>query len=295
MSHLAIEQNTLRAFIANAQFDQETILGRDSAWPRITVVTPSYNQGRFLEQTILSVLNQNYPNLEYIVLDGGSTDNSIDVIRGYEKYLSYWESKPDGGQAAAIARGFGEATGDILAYLNSDDVYMPNTLNTVAKYFSLNRTVQWIYGDCMIIDSQNVVIRRMYPPRFHAKIFLYENQIVPQQSAFWRSAFYQRVGGIAPGLHFCMDYDLLMKFVQAGEMPARIGDVLAGFRIHGDAKSSRLKVVQQEEYSRIFKGVTGRSFTPIDHLTSAWCRLKRYFLSPKALLEAIKVRLSGAN
>ena len=242
----------------------------------------------------MSVLNQNYPNLEYIVLDGGSTDNSPDVLRAYGRYLSHWESEPDGGQAAAIAKGFGKATGEILAYLNSDDVYMPDTLNKVAKYFSFNRRAQWLYGDCAIIDSDNAVLRRMYPPTFDAQIFLYENQIVPQPSAFWRSDLYRRVGGVASGLHFCMDYDLLMKFVQAGETPARMSDVLAGFRIHEDAKSSRLQVIQQEEYSRIFADVTGRSFTPFDRLTSAWCRLKRYCLSPRALFEAIRVRLSGA-
>jgi len=295
LSQLGIEQNTLRAFITRAQFDEATILGRDGTWPRITVITPSYNQGRFLEETILSVLNQNYPNLDYIIMDGGSTDNSLDLIRAYAKYLSHWEAQPDGGQAAGIAAGFGKAAGEILAYLNSDDLYMPDALKKVAKYFSLNSKVQWMYGDCLVIDSDNHIIRRMYPPAFDETIFLYENQIVPQQSAFWRRTLYERVGGITGGFQFCMDYDLLMKFVQAGEVPAHIKDVLAAYRIHQNAKSSRLQVVQQEEYSRIFEGITGRSFTPIDRLTSAWCRLKRYFLSPQALLEAIRVRLSGAN
>jgi glycosyltransferase involved in cell wall biosynthesis len=240
------------------------------------------------------VLNQNYPNLEFIIMDGGSTDNSIEIIRAYEGSFSHWQSVPDGGQANAIAAGFRCATGEILAYLNSDDLYLPHTLKTVATYFSINSEVQWMYGDCLVIDSDNHIIRRMYPPAFDETIFLYENQIVPQQSAFWRRTLYERVGGITGGFQFCMDYDLLMKFVRAGARPGNIGDVLGAFRVHRDAKSSRLQLVQQQEYRTIFQGVTGRSFRYTDRLRRVWCRAKRYLLSPQALLESIRIRLSGA-
>ena len=122
-------------------------------YPKISIITPSYNQGQFLEQTILSILSQDYPNLEYIIMDGGSSDNSVEIIRKHEDNLTYWVSEPDKGQSDAINKGFQRATGDILTWLNSDDYYLPGTLHTVAEYFTQHPDVECIYGDLQVVAS----------------------------------------------------------------------------------------------------------------------------------------------
>jgi len=284
---------TLKDFISRAQFDEAIVLERDENWPRVTVVTPSFNQGRYLEQTILSVLNQNYPNLEFIIMDGGSTDNSLEIIRKYGNYLTHWESKHDDGQAAAIADGFRLASGDVLAYLNSDDMYLPGALRKVGEFFKEHELAQFMYGDCLIIDSQNKVIRRIYPIDFNRDIFLHDNAIIPQQAAFWRRDLYLRVGEIDRTLRFCMDYELWMRFMLAGTALVRVKDVLAAFRWHGDSKTSRLQHILYEEYRSIFQEVTGRPLGRRNSLKILYLRLIRYCLEPRGLLEAIRTRLLG--
>src|SRR5882672_2272557 len=127
-------------------------------WPKVTIVTPSYNQGEFLEETIRSVLLQGYPNLEYIIIDGGSTDRSVEIIRRYEKWLAHWVSERDRGQSDAINKGFSRSTGDICAYLNSDDVYLPHALLSVARLFEKHPDAALLYGDCQLIDESSRVV-----------------------------------------------------------------------------------------------------------------------------------------
>ena len=137
--------------------------------PKISIVTPSFNQGRFLEETILSVLNQRYPNLEYIVIDGGSTDESVDIIRRYENRLAYWISERDNGQVPAINKGLEQATGDIFAFINSDDVYLPGAFAAVAEYFENYPECEWVCGDTMMFgdgyatELMQTVVRAVRP------------------------------------------------------------------------------------------------------------------------------------
>ena len=147
------ESREIRDFVSKPLFDEKIILNRDLAWPRISIVTPSFNQGRFLERTILSVLNQNYPNLEYIVMDGGSTDESVEIIKKYENYLAYWISEKDNGQSDAIKKGFQKSTGEILAWLNSDDIYLSGALRGVAGFFRDGKGTEVVYGNRYIIDE----------------------------------------------------------------------------------------------------------------------------------------------
>src|SRR6266576_1298377 len=121
--------------------------------PKISIVTPSFNQGRFLEETILSVLNQNYPNLEYIIIDGGSTDETVDVIRRYEDRLAYWVSEKDRGQVHAINKGIEKTTGDLFGFINSDDLYLPGTFSAVAEYFESHPQAEWVCGDTIMFEA----------------------------------------------------------------------------------------------------------------------------------------------
>lgn len=165
--------------------------------PRISIVTPSFNQGQFLEECIDSVLSQNYPNLEYIVMDGGSTDNSVEIIKKYEKYLIYWQSKPDGGQYRAINEGFKKTSGEILAWLNSDDMYHQSSFYKTAHVFSKYKEIDWITGRPTVFDRDgNIVLVFDYLPVFSREKYLnagYSNPHIQQESTFWRRSLWKKL------------------------------------------------------------------------------------------------------
>jgi O-antigen/teichoic acid export membrane protein/glycosyltransferase involved in cell wall biosynthesis len=262
-----------------------------AAWPKISIVIPSFNQGRYLEQTILSILNQQYPNLELIVMDGGSTDDSARIIQKYAAHLTHWQSAPDEGQASAIADGFQMASGDIFAYLNSDDLYLPHALHTVGSLFRKAPETEFLYGDCLMIDEENRIVRRMYPIDFDLDTFLFDHTIIQQQAAFWRHDLYRKTGGIDRAFQFCMDYDLWLRCAQAGASFTRTPSVLAAFRRHPASKTSQLRAIHDQEYSRIFRGAVGRTRGGRDIPKIAYLRLKRYWQEPRGVFEGIKARV----
>lgn len=223
-------------------------------WPRISIVTPSYNQGQFLEETIRSVLLQGYPNLEYIVMDGGSTDRSLDIIQKYESWLSYVHIGPDGGQAAAIAEGFRHATGDILAWINSDDLYLPGAFGRVAEFFVKHPNLGFGSGDVHLVDVDGNFIRRVYAvhPSFRLTVNLGRHRW-PQQGCFWRRSAYEQVGGIDSSLIFCMDFDLFLRLSRVSPSCRIPGAPLADFRQHDTAKSSTIKHIQRAERAEIMR------------------------------------------
>lgn len=232
-----------------------------SVWPRITVVTPSFNQGQFLEETIRSVLMQGYPNLEYIVIDGGSSDSSIDVIRHYESRLTYWESEKDAGQAHAITKGFARGTGQIFAWLNSDDVYRPGALFAVAKCFTSQSTLAVAYGACESIDRDSRCHAVHVPRDFHLQSLLKSN-FIAQPATFFSHDLYERVG-LNVGRHYAFDYELWIKAAIYGFRFSRMPDPpLAGFRVWEQSKSETSYQRFIEETTDIVTEVFGENTVP---------------------------------
>jgi glycosyltransferase involved in cell wall biosynthesis len=204
-------------------------------WPRVSIVTPSYNQQPFLEETIRSLLLQEYPDLQYIIMDGGSNDGTVDILRRYESWL-HWVSEPDRGQADAINKGLRMATGAILAYLNSDDIYLPGAIRTATTYLHAHPEVGMVYGDCRVIDAQGRVLGLMPGPEFDLYRYIHRAEVIPQQATFWRREALERVGAFDAGLHYSMDYDFFIRVGRAFPV-AHIPQPLACFRLHGASKT----------------------------------------------------------
>lgn len=219
--------------------------------PKISIITPSYNQGKFIRQTIESVLSQNYPNLEYIVMDGGSTDETISILKEYEGKIK-WFSQKDKGQSDAINKGLKMATSDIVAWLNSDDYYMPGTLEKVGSYFAKHTEVQWVTGDYKIVDEQGKEIQsyvRIYKNILRALPFrptLYIANYINQPSTFWRRKLLYEVGYINEQYHLCMDYDYWLRIYSKYPLSTLSGP-LSAFRIHSTSKGKQLYAKQFEE------------------------------------------------
>lgn len=212
-------------------------------FPRISIVTPSFNQGKFLEETIRSVLLQGYPNLEYIVMDGGSADNSVAIIRKYQEHLSYWVSEKDKGQADAIYRGFEKSTGEILGWVNSDDFLMPGALENFAATFISNRDTELLIGGCLIVDENGKTVKgKRGMPRFNLgskatfQSLLWRGLDFNQPATLWRRDAFLDVDGFDRSMHFCFDYDLFLRLTR--RKPAqRIRSIVAAYRLHPQSKT----------------------------------------------------------
>jgi len=203
--------------------------------PCVSIITPSYNQAQFVEETILSVLNQDYPDIEYIIVDGGSTDGTLDILRRYQDRIT-WLSEPDRGQADGINKGFRIAQGEVLAYLNSDDLYLSGAVRLVADYFQDNPDVGMVYGDCQIIDAHGNVLGLMRGRAFDLHRYIHRAEIIPQQAAFWRREVVGKVGLFDITLHYSLDYDFFIRAGQAFPV-VYIPQPLACFRLHSVSKT----------------------------------------------------------
>ncbi|MEB3280986.1 MAG: glycosyltransferase family 2 protein [Lyngbya sp.] len=208
-----------------------------SNWPKISIVTTNYNYGRFIEETIRSVLLQGYPNLEYIIMDGGSTDESVDIIKKYEPWLTYWVSEPDFGQPHGINKGFKRATGDIVAFLNSDDLYQPNALRTVGKIFAQQTETKWIGSSCQVINDEgkNQYIAPVSQNR--SKVSWVGGIWFPQPSVFWRRSIMDEVGLLDESLNYCFDQEYWARLVCAGYQPVILNQPLGTHRDHPVSKT----------------------------------------------------------
>ena len=202
----------------------------------VSIITPSYNQGTFLEDTINSVLNQDYPNIEYIVIDGGSTDESLDIIKKYAEKLAYWESKPDKGQTDAINKGFARASGEILAWLNSDDLLLPGAVSAAVNYLTANPNIGMVYGDAYFINKAGQKIGDFPAAKTDYQKLRRGYVHIPQQASFFRAALWKQVGPLDPSFYFAMDYDLWVRLAKITNF-AYVPGPWACFRLHGDAKT----------------------------------------------------------
>jgi glycosyltransferase involved in cell wall biosynthesis len=233
--------------------------------PVISVVTPSFNQGPYLEKTVQSVLSQEYPQLEYVIQDGGSTDNTAEVIAKFRGQLHHCESRKDNGQSHAINLGLARTTGEVMAYLNSDDLLLPGSLHAVARYFSDHPEVDVVYGHRVVIDRDGDELGRwVLPP--HCDAALKWADYVPQETLFWRRRIWEKVGSrIDESFRFAMDWDLLLRFQAAGAKFYRLGRFLGAFRVHDESKT--MTVVNShgaEEMAKLRRRSHGRDVTPLE-------------------------------
>lgn len=208
-----------------------------SRYPLVSIVTPSFNQGRYLEKTMLSVLEQDYPNIEYIVIDGASTDDSVEIIQRYASRLGYWISEPDRGQTEALNKGFALAHGVILAWLNSDDIYYPGAISSSVKFLNDNPHVGLVYGDLDFIDEEDRVIGKFNAAQTNLRKLRRGYVHIPQPAAFFRSSDWGRIGPLDPSYFFAMDYDLWVRLAGVTEIKYLPGSPWAKFRLHSDAKT----------------------------------------------------------
>lgn len=213
---------------------------------KISLLMPSFNQGVYLRDAIESVLSQNYPNLEFLIYDGGSSDESVSIIEEYADKINYWQSQKDGGQAAAISTGFERATGDIFCWLNSDDILLPGALKRVANAFEDHPNVDFFYGDRRVINAAGEDQGEHRWPLIVTSYHWALGQPMAQECCFWRRELYQAVGGINKNLFFVMDYDLFYRMWLVGRFK-KISQHLGCIRFHTEAKNAVAKDVWVRE------------------------------------------------
>jgi glycosyltransferase involved in cell wall biosynthesis len=240
-------------------------------WPKLSIITPSFNQAKYIEQTILSVINQSYPNLEYIIIDGGSTDGSVEIIKKYEKYIDYWEAKEDQGQSHAINKGMSHATGEWVAWINSDDYYLPNSFKKMMRYATTRIDESWIVGNTFAMENifWRIVKLHKFKTRVKRKGLPIPNSepctwldfvcrrwtdgFLPQPSSFWKRDIWQKVSGLDKIFHYIMDLEFFGRLAYQGYRPSIIDVDVAIFRRHETQKTSDKTPGILEEVKQIEK------------------------------------------
>lgn len=270
--------------------------------PKITVVTPSYNQGRFIEQTIRSIIDQEYPHLEYFIYDGGSTDETVGIIKKYQEHIDFWVSSKDNGQADAIMQGFRRATGEIICWVNSDDILLPGSLFAVAKYFAAHPEEECLVGASIIIDEHGVpVYHRKLIPSFsvgagvtYSKL-LYYGCSFNQPSAFFRRSAFFNAGGFDTDLRFSFDYDLFLRLSKKRRFASTV-QFLSAFRIHEKSKSTTIQDVCRNE-NRILWERNGRevSATVTSSVRRLYYALENYVFKYSMIIRHYKVYRSAVR
>jgi glycosyltransferase involved in cell wall biosynthesis len=211
-------------------------------YPKITIITPNRNGAAFLEQTILSVIGQGYPNLEYIVMDGDSSDNSREIIERHSSGITFWESCPDGGLYHALQKGFERSSGEIMGWINSDDILLPGSLFSIAEIFTLSEKIEWIQGHPVVVDENGRFVYQR-PPVYRPDHFLakkyHDGRFIQQESTFWRRSLWERAGGyISREYSYAGDFELWMRFFRfAGNFQTTA--MLGAFRTRKEGQISK--------------------------------------------------------
>lgn len=248
-------------------------------FPLISIVTPGFNHGGFIERTIQSVTQQGYPHLEYVVQDGGSTDGTLEILKKYDAAIKHWESAKDTGQSQAINLGFRHTSGEIMSYLNSDDLLLPGALHYVANYFAKNPDVDVIYSHRVLINVDDQEIGRWVLPPHDTNILSWADY-VPQETLFWRRRIWDKIGGnIDEKFNFAMDWDLILRFRDSGAKFARVPRFLGAFRIHPHQKTAvNISRTGVEEMQRLRERCHGRAVSPQEIQENIRTYLKRHIM-----------------
>jgi glycosyltransferase involved in cell wall biosynthesis len=252
-----------------------------SRLPTVSIVTCSYMQGCFIDATIRSVLNQGYPHLEYIIIDGGSTDETVDVIRRHADRLAYWVSEKDSGQTDALMKGFQRATGEIQGWLCSDDLLLPNALQTVGQYFADHPEVDFVFGDALWIDAQGHALRPKKEMQWSRFTYLFDHNYLAQPSCFWRKSLFERAGGLDRSLHLAMDSDLWLRFANL-TTPRHLPHYLSCMRYYPEQKTRALKPAGRKEDDMLRRREAPLLATAPRLLTRTLARALRLVLKAKA-------------
>lgn len=257
---------------------------------RVSIVTISFNQAKFIERTILSVLAQDHPDVEYIVVDPGSTDGSRDIIERYRSRISKIILRPDRGAADGLNNGFAEATGEILGFLNSDDLLLPGALSSVVEFFEKNGDIDVVSGQSNLIGPDDRFLRRLYSDRMSLRRCIYGGVILIQQSTFFRKGIYERVGGFCAANKMYWDGELYLDMARAGGKFAVTNGLWSAFRIHPQSITGSKSTIKLGEQTRVemFSRVMGRAPGKVDHLVTFGYRILRHILNPVDSWERIR-------
>jgi glycosyltransferase involved in cell wall biosynthesis len=253
--------------------------------PLVSIITPSYNQAHYLPETIQSVLSQDYPNLEYIIVDGGSADDTGEIIKQYSSQLAWWVSEPDQGQTDALNKGFAHASGEIFAWLNSDDTYLPGAISQAVESLLAQPEAAMVYGDANLVDENGKVIGRFPSRQTSLKQMLRGSVHIPQQTTFFWSRLWKQVGPLDPSFHFAMDYDLWVRLAKIAPL-VYIPRLWANFRLHGEGKTTAMDDRCYPEMLQVYQREGGRQ---ISILSARWF-LRRMIYAWLPLSWRVKLR-----
>ncbi|MFA6246602.1 MAG: glycosyltransferase family 2 protein [Mucilaginibacter sp.] len=260
-------------------------------FPKISVITPSFNQGAFIEQTILSVIGQQYTDLEYIIVDGGSTDNTLDIIRKYDQHISFWVSEADSGQSHAINKGFARASGDILCWLNSDDYYLPGTLLDISNRISVTDAAL-LYGNCIHLNEKdNQMFGSFFDPLKNWDIE--HGDFIIQPSSFWTKKAFALAGPLREDLHFGFDWEWYARARSKGVNFVPSEKYYSVYRIHGGQKSNDNNIQRFVELNGIERALNPDKFLWIDEYLKKHLGSIRflYYITGNAFLTPLRYRL----